>query len=85
MFFSVISKNLNWEILTKKSVTLKEEMELKRKNFNIIKGSLKNPIFRGVAPEKPICRGELPKKGGLGQFADLRRSGLGKKIGGRCF
>ena len=35
----------------------------------------------GGVNEKPIKRGELPKKGGLGQFADLRGGGLGKKEG----
>ena len=33
--------------------------------------------------EKLIYRRELPKKGGVGQFADLRGGGLGKKMG--CF
>ena len=33
--------------------------------------------------EKPIWRGNLPKNGGLGQFADLR-GGVGKKRKG-CF
>ena len=32
--------------------------------------------------EKPIYRGELPKKGGLGHYADLRGGGgLAKKKG----
>ena len=48
-------------------------MGLRIKNFNIIN------IFRGVH-KKPIYRGELPKKGGLGQFADLR--GAWQKRGG---
>ena len=42
-------------------------MGLKLENFNIIGGSLKNLIFRGL-PEKPIYRGELSKKGGLDNF-----------------
>ena len=42
MFFSVRTKNLNWE------------------------------IFRGRIREKPIYRGQLPQKKGLGQFPDLR-------------
>ena len=33
--------------------------------------------------EKPIYRGELPEKGGLGQFADLR--GACRRRGGSCF
>ena len=37
MFFSVITKNLNWEILTKNSVTfLKDGMGLRMKNLNIM-------------------------------------------------
>ena len=42
-------------------------------------GSLKNLVFRGEVPEKPIYRVELPKKG-VGQFPDLRGS-LTKKVG----
>ena len=40
-------------------------MELKIKNLNILGGSSKNLIFRGLGPEKPIYRRELSKKGGL--------------------
>ena len=36
MFFSVITKNLNWEILTKNLVTLKDGMGLRTKNFNVL-------------------------------------------------
>ena len=38
MFFSVITKNSNWEILTKNLVTfkrLKDRMGLRMKDFNI--------------------------------------------------
>ena len=50
MFFSVITKNLNWEILTKNLVTfLKDGMGLRMKNFK--------------CHEKP--RGESPEKGTL--------------------
>ena len=38
-----------------------------------------------VFHEKPIYRGELSKKRGLGQFAALRGGRAGKKEGGRCF
>ena len=38
----------------------------------------------GVA-NKPIYRGELPKKGALGQFADLKGVGLPKKRRGGVF
>ena len=45
----------------------------------VVGGSRKNPSFRG-GHEKPIYRGggALPKKGELGQFADLR-GGLARK------
>ena len=46
----------------------------------ILWGSLKNLIFKEVN-EKSIYRGELPKKGGFGQFANLRGGGLGEKEG----
>ena len=43
--------------------------------------SLKNSIFRG-GHEKGIYKGQLPKKGGLGQFFNLRGGGgLGQKVG----
>ena len=36
MFFSVLTKNLNWEILTKNLVTFKRwDGVLKMKNFNV--------------------------------------------------
>ena len=35
MYFSVITKNLNWEILTKNLVTFKDKMTLRMKDFNI--------------------------------------------------
>ena len=51
-------KNLNWQILTKNLVTLKDRMRLKMKNVNIMgvhqflrEGITKNNIY-----------GELPKK-----------------------
>ena len=49
---------------------------------------MKNPIFKregGGVHDKPIYRGELPKKGGgLGQFADLRGRGVWQKRGVVC-
>ena len=36
MFFSVITKNLNWEILTKNLFTFKRWDEFKMNNFNIM-------------------------------------------------
>ena len=36
MFFSVITKNLNWEILTKNLVTFKRSDGVEDENFNIM-------------------------------------------------
>ena len=36
IFFSVITKNSNWEILRKNLVTFKSKMVLRMKNFNIL-------------------------------------------------
>ena len=51
-------------------------MGIKDKKTLYYEGLLKNLIFRVGSPKKYI--GGLPKKGGLGQFEDLRR-GLAKK------
>ena len=60
-------------------------MKLRMKNFNIFKGSLKNPTFRGGEGSRKtnIEGGGLSKKGRLGQFTDLRwgRGGLARKRG----
>ena len=60
-------------------------MGLRMKKFNIMGGSLKNSIFKGGGefPEKPVYWGELPKKGGGGQFPNLR--GAWQKRGGGYF
>ena len=42
MFFSVIAKNLNWEILTKNLVTFKRWDGVKDEKFQYYGGSLKN-------------------------------------------
>ena len=43
---------------------------------------MKNPIFRGGVPEKPMYRGELSKKGvGTWTFPDLRRGAWQKRRG----
>ena len=46
----------------------------------ILCGFTKTRVYRG-GQEKLIYRRELPKKGELGQFADLRGGPLGKKEG----
>ena len=63
MFFSVQTKNLNWEILTKNLVTFKRWDGVKDEKFQFYRGSLKNLIFKEGVCEKPICMGELPKSG----------------------
>ena len=66
MFFSYITKNLNWEILTENLVTFKRWDGAKHEK------SLISWRFRekfdgggGLGHEKPIYKGELPKTGGL--------------------
>ena len=78
MFFSVITKNSNWEILTKNLVTfLKEKMVLRVKNFDIFGVHLKIRFLGGVTENQ--YRGEnCLKRGGLGWFSDLR-GGLARK------
>ena len=66
MFFSVITKNSNWEILPKNLVTFKRWGKTL-----IFWGFTEKSNFGGVH-EKPNIEGGLPKKGGLGQFVDLR-------------
>ena len=75
MFSSVITKNLNWDILTKNSVTFKRWDGVKDEKFDYYSGSLKNPIFREGVNEKPLYMGGgggggsgggLAKKGDLG-------------------
>ena len=56
-------------------------MGLRKRNCNVMGGSLKNLIFRRSVPEKPIYRVELPKKAAwiISRF----KRGLAKKRGGR--
>ena len=60
MFLSVITKNLDWEILT-----LKSGMCLRMRNFNIMRVHRKFWFLGSVVHEKPIYKGGLPKKGSL--------------------
>ena len=62
MLFSVITKNLNWEILTKNCYFLKNGMELRMK---IWKGG------GGGLEEFANLRGALPKKGGGGFWEEV--------------
>ena len=54
-------------------------MRLSAKNRNVLGASLKNPTFKGCS-QKTNIEGGLPKKRGLGQFANLRR-GAWQEIG----
>ena len=58
-----MTKNLNWEILTKNLVTFKRWDGVKDEKF-LYGSSLKNLIFRGCMKNQYIG-GELPKRGGL--------------------
>ena len=83
MFFSVITKNLDWETLTKNSVTFKRWDRVKDEKIQYYRGSLNNPIFKGGGLTKnQYIVGNCLKRGrGLGQFTDLRKEGLGEKEG----
>ena len=52
MFFTIITKNLNWEILTKNLATFKRYDGVKDEKFEYYGGSPKNQFLRGVH-EKP--------------------------------
>ena len=63
--FSIIIKNLNWEILTMNLVTFKRWDGVKDEKFWYYGGSLKNPIFRGGTRKIKIWGGGcLAKKEG---------------------
>ena len=47
MFFSLIIKDLNWEVLAKNLVAFKKWDGVKDEKFQYYGGSLKNLIFRG--------------------------------------
>ena len=67
MFISVITKNLNWEILTKNLDGIGLRMEI----FSIIGIHWITQFLGGGGHEKPIYIGGV-KKGELEQFADLK-------------
>ena len=65
MCFSVITKNLKREILTKNLVTFKRWNGVKVGKFKYFGCSLKNPICRGErCSRKPIYRGNCVERGG---------------------
>ena len=62
MFYSVITKILNWEILTKNLVTYKKQDEINGRKCQCYGGSLKNPIFStggGGGHKKNIIQGGI--------------------------
>ena len=52
------------------------------KNFNILGVHWRIQLLGGGGSRKTNIDGGLPKRGGLGQFANLMRGGLGKKEAG---
>ena len=79
MFFSVITKNFNWEILTKDLVFLKDGMGLRIKNFNIMGVHWKIQFLEGGARKSNIG-GNCLKMGAWTVWRFKR--GLGEKEGG---
>ena len=93
MFFSVITKNLNWRKLTKNYLLLKSGIKGQGWKILILWGFTEKSFFfslffwggggwRGVH-EKPIYSGELPKNVGAWKLADLWE--LCEKEEGWCF
>ena len=64
MFFSVITRNLNWKILTKNLATFKDGMGLMMKNFNIMRVHWKI-LFSGGSQKNQYIGGNCLEKGGL--------------------
>ena len=56
MYFSVIIRNLNQDVLAKNLVTFTRWDGVKDEKFECYGGSLKNTIFKGGGNEKPIQR-----------------------------
>ena len=83
MFFSVITNDLNWEILSKNLVTFKRWDGVKDEKFEYYMGSLKNPIFRGVTKNQYIGGNCL--KRWAWTLCRFRGGGLAKKRGGVVF
>ena len=68
MFFSVISKNLNWEILTKNLATFKRWDGVKDEKFYYYGGSLKNPIYKWGFMKNKYTGWNCLKRGELDSF-----------------
>ena len=81
MFFSFITKNLKWKMLTKNLVTFKKWAGLRNKNFNIMGVHWKIQFLVGWFTKNQYVKGGLPKKGRLEQFSDLKGGRGGVKRG----
>ena len=57
MFFSVITKKLNWQILTKNLVSFKRWDGVKDEKFQYYWTSLKNLIFKGGSQNFGVFEG----------------------------
>ena len=79
MSLSVITKNLNWEMLTRIWLLLKDGMGLKVEKFNIMWAHWKIHFQGGGGSQETNIQGGIIQKRGLGQFVDLREGGLAKK------
>ena len=76
MFFSVLTKNLNWETLTKNLVTFKRCDGLTMKSFSITGAHLKIRFLWGECCEKLIYWEELPKRGAWQKEGVFLKEGL---------
>ena len=85
MFFSVITKNLNWEILTENLVAFKRWNGLRMKNLNFMVVHWKIWLLVGGVHKKPLYRGNCLNRG-LGQFVGSLAKKRGESVfeGGWC-
>ena len=74
-----MTKSSNWEIITENLV--KDKMRLRMKNLNIFGVYWKIWLLgeKGEGSRKTNIEGGMPKKGELGQFANLSGGGGGWK------
>ena len=79
MVFSVITKNLNWNILTKNLVTFKRWDGVKDEKFKRYGDSLKNLIFRGGLTKKQYIVRNCLKSGSWTVCRFKVGEGFGKK------
>ena len=80
MFFSVATKNLNWEILTKNLVTFKRWVEIKDEKFSYYGVHWKIEFLEGGS-RKLIYRWGITRKGMEGDRTVCRFKGGGGGLG----